>query len=254
MKVHENNNRIIGSRVEYIESTTSTNEYIKQKFDSGNLKNGLAVLASQQTKGKGFRNNKWESEAHKNITFSFIVYPEFLFASKQFVLSQSVSLAILDYLSSYSTGFVVKWPNDIYFKNKKIAGILIENSIQGEYLHDSIVGIGININQEVFSSALPNPISLKNITGKEFNIRKEFDKLLETINMHYLHLINTDLAVISESYLNNLYRINQWATYKTINGSFTGKIVGINEYGFLNIISKNNENLFFNFKEVEYVL
>ena len=250
----EEKNLIIGGEIRFINSLDSTNDYIRELHTKQKLSDGFTVIASQQTKGKGFHNNKWESESGKNLTFSFIVFPEFILAGKQFILSQAISLAILDYLKNYSDDFVVKWPNDIYYKNKKIAGILIENSIQGNYLYDSIVGIGLNINQEKFSSSLINPISLKTITGQSYNLDNQLKILMKHIQIRYSQLINNDFDRIQEMYLNNLYQLNKWALYKIKSNLFKGKIIGINKYGFLKIISEKGEEYLFNFKEVEYVL
>jgi len=119
------------------------------------------VIAERQTAGKGQRGNSWESEDCRNITFSFVLYPTFIEARRQFILSQIVSLSIKEELDQWTEGISIKWPNDIYWNDKKICGILIENDLSGHHIGRSISGIGVNINQDVFRSNAPNPISLK---------------------------------------------------------------------------------------------
>lgn len=152
-----------------LDETASTNQYLSQLCNQ--LQESVAelttVTAEFQTAGKGQRGNTWEAEEGKNLLFSFVLYPSFLEARRQFILSQIVSLAIKEELSRWSDEITIKWPNDIYWKDKKICGILIENDLSGHHIRRSIAGIGININQEVFNSDAPNPVSLKQITGKE---------------------------------------------------------------------------------------
>lgn len=249
------NNVIIGSKVLQLKSVDSTNDYLKKLKSIEPLQNGFTVITAEQINGKGYHNNKWESEPKKNIVLSFLVYPDFLFAQDQFMLSKIVSLAVLDYLSGSSKKqeFTVKWPNDIYFQDLKIAGILIENSVKGEYITDSIIGIGLNINQDSFSNNLTNPISLKKITNLNYVIDNETSKLIATLNIRYKQLLKHSFDDINRDYLNSLYRYNKWAKYKTEKTKFNGKITGVNEFGFLEILSESGELKTFNFKEVEFI-
>ena len=146
--------------LERVKETTSTNDYLAQLCKESKAKEFYTVMADIQTKGKGQRGNSWESEAGKNLTFSIVLYPTALEAPKQFCLSMLAALACHEALDNYTNGFSIKWPNDIYWKDKKIGGILIENELEGEYIVQSIIGIGLNINQEVFYSDAPNPVSL----------------------------------------------------------------------------------------------
>jgi biotin-(acetyl-CoA carboxylase) ligase len=143
-----------------LDETASTNQYLSQLCNQ--LQESVAelttVTAEFQTAGKGQRGNTWEAEEGKNLLFSFVLYPSFLEARRQFILSQIVSLAIKEELSRWSDEITIKWPNDIYWKDKKICGILIENDLSGHHIRRSIAGIGININQEVFNSDAPNPV------------------------------------------------------------------------------------------------
>ncbi len=148
--------------------TDSTNNYLTQLCNEQQsaVREFTTVIAERQTAGKGQRGNSWESEDCRNITFSFVLYPTFIEARRQFILSQIVSLSIKEELDQWTEGISIKWPNDIYWNEKKICGILIENDLSGHHIGRSISGIGVNINQDVFRSNAPNPISLKTNHGK----------------------------------------------------------------------------------------
>ena len=135
--------------LEKIEDVTSTNDYLSQLCKNNETKEFYTVWAERQTAGRGQRGNSWESEPGKNLTFSIVLYPTVLKARQQFYLSMLVSTAVVYALNNYTKGFSVKWPNDIYWNDKKIAGILIENELEGNYVMQSIVGIGLNVNQEL---------------------------------------------------------------------------------------------------------
>ena len=154
-----------------LDETDSTNRYISQLCN--NPQKAVAELttvsAEFQTAGKGQRGNSWEAEKEKNLLFSFVLYPTFLEARCQFILSQIISLSIKEELDRWSDEITIKWPNDIYWRDKKICGILIENDLSGHFIGRCISGVGININQKEFHSDAPNPVSLKQITGKEHN-------------------------------------------------------------------------------------
>ena len=147
--------------------TDSTNNRLAQLCDRENIKEFTTLLVDKQTAGKGQRGNSWESAPGMNLTFSTVLYPSALKAREQFTLSMLIALSVYDTLSTYAEGFSIKWPNDIYWKDKKICGILIENELEGTYLLRCIAGIGVNINQEHFVSPAPNPVSLKQILGRE---------------------------------------------------------------------------------------
>ena len=149
--------------------TDSTNNYLREQSAKARLPEGSLVIADFQTAGKGQVGNSWESEAGKNLMFSILLYPDFLPANRQFLISQIASLSVKETLEKYTDSVTVKWPNDIYWKDRKICGMLIENDLSGQYLYCSVVGIGLNINQEIFRSDAPNPVSLTQITGKTYD-------------------------------------------------------------------------------------
>lgn len=230
----------------------STNNYANKLIASG-AKEGTVVLAQFQTRGKGQSGNQWESESGKNLLASLILYPDFLEAANQFLLSKITSLAIAGFLKNYVEEVTIKWPNDIYVKNRKIAGILIENSIKGTKIDSSVVGFGINLNQETFRTA-PNPVSLKQLTGANFDGEKVFHEIWLQIHKWYDILKLGNRSEINDVYKSNLYRLNEWSRYKKGNEYFDARISGIGEFGQLKLQSRDGIVREFMFKEVEYVL
>ena len=155
----------------HLNETHSTNSYLRELImREKEQPEGTVVITDYQTAGRGQKGNSWESERGKNLTFSILLHPNHIPPGKQFILSQLISIAIVGVLKEYDRHFTIKWPNDIYWKEKKIAGMLIEVDLTGSSLSNAIIGIGININQRHFKSDAPNPVSLTQITGKEHNL------------------------------------------------------------------------------------
>ena len=159
-------------RIIRLDETNSTNNYLRELLAGDALPEGSLVIADFQTAGKGQVGNSWESEARKNLMFSLLLYPDFLPANRQFLISQIASLSVKETLDGYIDSVTVKWPNDIYWKDRKICGMLIENDLSGQHLYCSVIGIGLNINQEVFRSNAPNPVSLTQITGRRTTAKR----------------------------------------------------------------------------------
>lgn len=247
-------NKCIGSSIISLNKIDSTNNYANQMSQDGKLVSGTVILARNQTQGKGMQDTKWESKGGKNLTFSILLFHDGLRADQQFLLSKAISLGIVDYLVGYADAFSIKWPNDIYFANQKIAGILIENSVQGTNLSESVVGIGLNINQKYFSKEASNPISLNTITGKDFIISDELDKVLACLDFRYQQLVEKNYKLLDTEYLKLLYRIGEWNEFSSPKGSFTGKIIGVTGFGQLQIELKDGTVKAFGFKEVEFVI
>ena len=170
-----------------LEETDSTNRYLSDLCDNAPTApiEYTTVTARFQTSGKGQRGNSWESEAGQNLLFSTVLYPRFVEARRQFVLSQIVSLAVKEELDTYTEGISIKWPNDIYWHEKKICGMLIENVLEGNRIGRCIPGIGINLNQTVFRSPAPNPVSLKQITGRDYDAPTVLDGFLCRLHTYY---------------------------------------------------------------------
>ncbi|MDR2038530.1 MAG: biotin--[acetyl-CoA-carboxylase] ligase [Bacteroidales bacterium] len=235
-----------------VEKADSSNPYLLQLSGEKKLPEGTVAIVHEQTHGRGIGENMWESEPGKNLTFSIILYPVFLKGTLQFGLSKVISLAVYDFISQYVPDASVKWPNDVYIGDKKITGILIENFIEGAYLTKSVAGIGININQEKFTGNAPNPVSLKQITGKTFDLDTAMDQVLECIAFRY-HQLKEDTNCLSADYLKQMYRFNHLSLFSAENKTFKARITGVNKYGMLETISTENERKTFGFKEVEYL-
>ena len=232
----------------------STNNYANQLVLSKAAEHGTVVLAQYQKKGRGQQGNFWESEFGKNMLTSFIVFPQFLTAAKQFYLSKIVSLALIDFLKTETNEVSVKWPNDIYVRNKKIAGILIENSIKAVNVSSAIIGIGLNLNQEKFISNAPNPVSLKQITGKDYILETVVRQISEYFFLLYEKLQAEYFNEIDTNYYNQLFRANEWALFEKQGIQFEAKISGIGEFGQLILENRNGFISEYMFKEVEFVI
>ncbi len=236
-----------------LDETHSTNQYLQELLQNGELEEGTCVRAGFQTAGRGQQGNFWESKEGKNLTFSIVIYPDFLSIIEQFIISQIVSLAIKEVLDHYSEDILVKWPNDIYWKDKKIAGILIENSLIGNQIQHSIIGIGLNVNQETFLSDAPNPVSLKQITNRDFDLDALLKEILNTIFKFYLKLIQGGAGEIRKQYLNCLYRRVGFHSYSDENGIFRAKIEDVQDNGRLCLLTEAGEKRLYYFKEVSHI-
>lgn len=201
-------NYIDSSLLIHIPETDSTNNYLSKLSDKETVPEFTVVQSDFQTAGKGQRGNSWETEKGKNLLFSVILYPTFLEARRQFILSQIVSLSIKEELDRWTEDISIKWPNDIYWKDKKICGILIENDLTGTHIARSILGIGININQKTFISDAPNPISLKQITGQEYDATSILKAVMQRIRNYYSLLKQGDITPIIQRYQNALFHKN----------------------------------------------
>ncbi|NOZ35421.1 MAG: biotin--[acetyl-CoA-carboxylase] ligase [Chlorobi bacterium] len=234
-------------------TVSSTNDKAKEFLQNNEPENFTIIITEEQIKGRGQRGNYWHCEKDKNLTFSIVIYPNFLFASKQFYLSKVVSLGIIDYLNTKKQGFKIKWPNDIYYNDKKICGILIENSIFGSRIKNSVIGIGLNMNQDVFPQNLPDAVSMKNITNKKYNIENELYLLLNYILKNYKNLKVENFEQIDKKYHSHLFGINETLEFKDKTGTFKGIIKGTLPEGRLSIQISENDIRYYNFKEVEFI-
>ncbi|WP_286150743.1 biotin--[acetyl-CoA-carboxylase] ligase [Bacteroides acidifaciens] len=238
----------------HISETNSTNNYLQTLCAQEKVEEFTTVVADFQTSGRGQRGNSWESEPHKNLLFSFVLLPEFLEARRQFLISQIISLAIKEELDTYTNDISIKWPNDIYWKEKKICGILIENDLMGRNISQSIAGIGININQEEFHSPAPNPVSLYQITGKQYDIFEVLKNIMLRIQSYYCQLKKNDTLSIVAHYEKSLFRKEGMHRYKDTNGEFLARIVCVEPEGRLILEDEMQAKRRYMFKEVEYLL
>lgn len=241
----------------YVEETSSTNNMLASV--ASQFEHGTALAAHKQTAGRGQRGNHWESEPGKNLTFSILLYPRGIVAARQFEISQTVAISITKVLRSLlrTDEVCVKWPNDIYYKDQKIGGILIENSLAGPFIAHSIVGIGINVNQLKFHSDAPNPVSMAQIAGHEFDIDQVLEYLVtQIVNDFDAYEELHDGASLSARYRFMLWRGDGYWPYRdNLSGDiFNARIAAVDPSGMLTLSTVTGSFRTFNFKEVSPVL
>ncbi len=235
----------------FVPECHSTNTLAADLSGKTEMAEGSLVITAFQSAGRGQRGNTWLVEPGKNFTFSLILKPKFLSVKDQFYLNRFVSLGLTDYLQNYFSAEVrIKWPNDILISNKKVCGILIENQLSGIQLSQSIVGIGLNMNQREFG--VKTASSLSALSGNEYDLQKELEKLLSALEVRYLQLKQGKYETLSNEYLHRLHWINEIHTFSAQDKNFEGEITGTDEIGRLQI--KSSEGIrTFDVKEVSYL-
>ena len=243
-----------------LEETDSTNRYLSDLCDNAPTApiEYTTVTARFQTSGKGQRGNSWESEAGQNLLFSTVLYPRFVEARRQFVLSQIVSLAVKEELDTYTEGISIKWPNDIYWHEKKICGMLIENVLEGNRIGRCIPGFGINLNQTIFRSPAPNPVSLKQITGRDYDAPTVLNGFLHRLHTYYEALRRDEdgcfAASIARRYASALFRREGLHLYEDANGRFLARLADVEPDGRFVLQDEAGRLRKYLFKEVQYIL
>lgn len=238
----------------HIKETVSTNTYLAKMASI--LPEGTVIYSTIQSAGRGQRGASWESEPGKNLTFSLLLKPKHILPNEQFYISEAVSVAIVNVLSRYASGFSVKWPNDIYYNDRKISGILIEHSIAGKTFEHTVIGIGININQREFLSDAPNPVSLAQIIGTDTDL----DIILKEIVQSIFDLVcfeeNTSFEEIHRSYIEILYRKDgAFHKFSTPAGEvFEAVITDVLPDGTLTLEDEGGNMHCYAFKEVSFII
>jgi len=217
-------------------------------------RHGDAIIAREQTAGRGQRGNKWSSKAGENLTFSLVWEPTFLDAKRQFLLSEAVALALVDLLGRYGVRSKIKWTNDIYVGNKKICGILIEHNLGTDgKLARTIVGIGLNVNQRQFEEWVPNPTSVALVTGGQVDINALFQDLYDALERRY-EMLEKSPEELEKEYDALLYRKGELHTYRLPSGKkFQGVIMGVKSTGEL-LVESEGMVVPYLFKEIEFVI
>jgi BirA family biotin operon repressor/biotin-[acetyl-CoA-carboxylase] ligase len=249
----------------YIKQTHSTSTLLREQY-SDELPHLYTIRTDFQTAGRGQAGNAWESEESKNLLFSALLRYEGILAAEQWRLSMLVAVALWDTLANYLSPeqLTIKWPNDIYFGDKKLVGILIENCLAGKYVGYTIAGIGVNVNQTRWLSNAPNPISMMEITGKQYDVERLMNEWISSMKSWELRTTEE----IKATYMQHLYRRNGWHEYverevsiaptaiaqKGIEDAFLAQIVNITELGELLLRLQNNEKKKYHFKQIRFVI
>ena len=238
----------------HFEQIDSTNAFLQKQQSECDISNWV-VSADEQTAGKGMGSNSWESEVGKNLTFSLAADMSFLPAERQFLLSEAVPLGIVEVLDKLLPveKLSIKWPNDIYYGNRKLAGILINSTIKTNMMDISIIGIGLNVNQMQFQNWPTHPISLKLITGKEYALQQLLVQLAEHI-MKKVEQLKSDPTIIEQSYLKRLFRYRTWADYEVDGKVLRLFMTGIDPFGRLQLVDEQQTLYTFDIKEIKFVL
>ena len=240
------------------DSIGSTNTYLRDLNGGDSGFDYEVAVATFQTAGRGQKGNTWESEAGKNLLFSILAHPAGIKVQEQFYISEAIALAVSDSVIAfigpeYADGVSVKWSNDVYWKDFKMAGILIENTLQGDRILDTVAGVGLDVNQEVFVSDAPNPISLKNITGREFDLEALLNDIVERF-IGYMEAETTELRNKTDKlYRDRLYRRQGYHKFRDSNGEFEARIEGIRPDGCLMLQTSAGEHRIYEFKQVQFV-
>lgn len=242
-------------KILHFDEINSTNVFLYDKISENNDISDMVVVADYQTAGRGMDKNRWESEAGMNLLFSIALNVNFLEAENQFKISQAVSVAIAETLSQFvdNKQLFIKWPNDIYFGDKKLAGMLIQNTIEGRMMGVSIIGIGLNVNQMEFSKDIPNPISLKMISGRDFELDNLLNLLVFNIKTKVESLRDKENQnEINEKYVSRSYRFGIWSDYFYQNQVKSMIIRGFDKYGRLLLHDKEGAEIVCDVKELQF--
>ena len=239
-------------KIEKFDSLESTNKYC-EALDLSQVEDFTCYWALEQTAGIGQRGNHWEAEPGKNLTFSLVLHPTFLPAERQFKLTQALSLALVDFLSIFNFQFSIsiKWPNDVYVNGNKICGTLVSTRLQGTQIASAVCGIGLNVNQVVFPDWVPNPTSLRMLTGKGNELEPMLRQLLGCINKRYIELQSGQ--DFEPEYLDHLMNLGVPIHYIYKGEKIVATITGIDSYGHLMLTASNGRRLCCGMKEIELV-
>jgi BirA family biotin operon repressor/biotin-[acetyl-CoA-carboxylase] ligase len=241
---------LFGKEIIHLSDIESTNNFAAKLLSENLCQNGAVIMADVQTQGKGQRGNVWLSESGKNLLSSFVFKPDNLSVERQTVLTWATSLSLLETLRKFNIEAQVKWPNDILINGKKIAGILIENQLQGNRINCSIIGIGLNINQTSFSEL--NATSLILETNEKVEPRTFLNFLANEMNEQFDFIKSSSFEYLKNEYESHLFQMNELKKYKDEFGEFSGKIIGTTDEGKI-VIEKSNTIMTYALKEVAFL-
>jgi len=241
----------IGQKIMRFDKVDSTNNYTANLLKEGKIVHGTVIMSDEQTAGRGQRGANWTSNAGENMLFSLFVVPDNLSVENQVVLTHFASIAIVEVLRKIGISAEIKWPNDIYVNHKKIAGILIENTLKGGLIASSIIGIGLNVNQERFENI--NATSIKRETNEFISIDSIVFKLIGELNLLWEFIQKNDYTSLKNRYMKILYQLGKLAIYEDSLGQFEGVIEGVSDTGYLQI-RKGEELIEYDLKEISFLV
>nr|WP_183554181.1 biotin--[acetyl-CoA-carboxylase] ligase [Mucilaginibacter sp. AK015] len=244
----------VGQNLVTLKEVDSTNTFLKNILSNSKpVPDGTVIMAEHQYAGRGQRENTWHAEPGKNLTFSILLNPTFLSAQQQFDLTRAVSMGVYDALYPLlRDNLKIKWPNDIYYGDKKIGGMLIENILQGTQIKHSIIGIGLNVNQENFAAGTGNATSIKKILQKDYELKNILAEICSNIEAYYLQLKAGRFEFVRNLYLSRLYWLNERRKFKSNGHVFEGSIKNVKDNGLL-VIEKETGEQTYNLKEIEFL-
>lgn len=245
MQLKHFNNHVIN-----VPETASTNSRIQEENIHNKLTTGSVLIAKKQTFGKGQRGNSWVSEPYKNLTFSVVTFPN-IDSNFVYYLNIIAALAVQKTLKDLKLNAKIKWPNDILVDSKKICGILCENQINSKNIVQSIIGIGLNVNQIEFEKSL-NATSIK-LEGLNIELEDVFNQIYAYLDFYYNLLIESNFKLLLKLYYENMFWYNSIGNFDDGNNTFKGILKGINSQGLLHLVKENNENCFYDIKEIKFL-
>jgi BirA family biotin operon repressor/biotin-[acetyl-CoA-carboxylase] ligase len=238
----------------HFDQIQSTNDYCINLLSKSNPIEGTVITTYKQLSGNGQIGRKWFSDEEKNITSSIILYPHFLPIEKLFYLNIVLSLSIRKSIETMlNEQIMIKWPNDIYYNNCKIAGLLIQQSIQGKKIVSSVLGYGINLNQDTFPHLLPNPVSIFNISGKLSDLNQFQKKILIEVGQYYTKLKEGKYLELKLEYLKYLYRRGEICSFKKGDEAFEAELLGIDSLGKLSL-NKNGKVENYGLNQISFII
>lgn len=244
--------QFIGQHIIYEATCASTNTLAAHCLREEKLPAGTVVITDHQYQGRGQRGHHWYSEPCKNLTFSVVLYPTFLAASQSFSLNIITTLALHQALSGYVPhDLAIKWPNDIYFQDHKLSGVLIESTVERRQIKIAVVGIGLNVNQTYFN--IKSTTSLAHICGRSFDLQSILAELLVALERNYSQLQMQGIERLQVAYLEHMYWIDEIHTFQDTLHKFQGKIRGIDAMGRLAIELSTGALKYYDIKEVTFV-
>jgi BirA family biotin operon repressor/biotin-[acetyl-CoA-carboxylase] ligase len=237
----------------YFDEIDSTNVYAIDLLSKTNPPHGFCIFTDFQTAGKGQIGRSWHSLKGKNILASWILHFNDFLIEDQFLLSMAISLSISDVLRKFHLPAIVKWPNDIFIGNEKIAGILIQNMIRGNLIKSSVVGCGLNVNQLEFPAGIGNPTSLAILTGQKWNRKELLGECTQSILDRTHNLAKSSWQVLKTEYLQRMFLFGEWHDFTLDDGTILhAKIIDVSDSGQLIVLDKTGRKLSFGIKQIAY--